>query len=184
MEKKKKIIIASAIVLLILITTAKPVTKKIKTFLSDSDKKDFINLIYPQAKIIGNKIGVPPLFILAQIALESGYGKSTLSTKYFNYGGIKATGTQKFVTMDTTECKGNICKKIPQKFAVYPNIATGLEAQSKVLTNAYFKKYTFKTNDAMKYANLLQSGAVKYATQPDYVNRIKGVLEVINRLLT
>lgn len=155
-------------------------TKKSKA--SDQDKIKFINKIYPSAKSIGNTIGVPPLFILAQLALESAWGKSELTSKYNNFGGIKAVGTQRSVILPTQECKNGICKKVYQPFAVYPTVTEGLKAQAKIYQNKYFRQHLRKTSDPLTYAKLLQSGRIKYATALNYLPAIQNTLQELKRL--
>lgn len=184
MTKNNKIIAAVGGFALLIFLTRKPIKKVAVKFLSDIDKKNFIAKVYPTIAAIGKSVGVPPLFILAQVCLESRYGASGLSTQANNFGGIKATGTQPYVEFYTTECKGSNCYKIKQKFAKYPTIAAGLQAQAVVYSNRYFKKYLNKTTDPIQYAKLLQSGTPKYATAPDYVNKIAGTLKEVQRLLT
>ena len=175
---KKQIYFAGSLFLLIILFTQK---KKITKMLT-GNKKDFVNLIKPYANSIGNKIGVPPLFIIAQLCLESGYGKSSLTSKYFNFGGIKARSGEPFVTLMTTECKGNICSKVPQNFRKFNNIEEGMIAQAKIYQNVNFKQYLNKTKDPIQYARLLQSGARKYATAPNYVNLITNVIDTVKNL--
>lgn len=155
---------------------------KFKSKLSDQEKINFINKILPSAKSIGNSIGVPPLFILAQLALESAWGRSTLTSKYNNFGGIKAVGAQHSVVLPTTECKNGVCKKVYQAFAVYPNVTEGLKAQAKIYQNKYFRQHLNKTSDPIQYAKLLQSGRIKYATALNYVPAITNTLQEIKRL--
>lgn len=160
--------------------------KQIKTqFFSkakDPDKINFINRILPSAKAIGNKLGIPPLFILAQLALESAWGKSTLTSKYNNYGGIKAVGNQPSVKMETTECKNGFCYKVKKDFAIYPNTYEGLLAQSKIYQNKYFRQHLNKTTDPITYAKLMQSGRIRYATAKNYPQAIQSTLNEIKRL--
>ena len=182
---KKKIIISSLIAFAVIVLLTKNKIKKVANkILSDEDKKKFILSILPASQSIGNKIGVPPMFIVAQICLESNFGASLLSSKYFNYGGIKATGTQRSVNLPTTECKGNQCFKTNANFAVFNDQAEGIAAQSKIYTNKYFKGYLNKTQDPIKYAQLLQSGSVKYATALNYPQAIANTLKKVNSLLT
>ena len=185
MQKKKKILLAGAGALLILLFLGrKPIKRKIMNKISDSQKLDFINKLLPSAQKIGKDIGVPPFFILAQICLESAFGRSELTSKYFNFGGIKAVGNQPSKKYLTTECKAGVCKKVYQNFAIYPNVEAGLKAQSKIYQNRYFKQHLNKTKNPIQYAKLLQSGTPKYATALNYVSAIEGTLKDINRLLT
>ena len=146
-------------------------------------KSNFVNLIKQDCIDIGNRIGVPYKFLIAQLVLETGWGRSKLFTKYFNIGGIKAGAGQKFVSLETYEYYRGVKKLVTQNFAVYNNVREGIEAYEKVLQNRYFAKYLNKTSDPLKYATLLQSGSVKYATSPIYVNSIKNVLKSIEPFL-
>jgi flagellum-specific peptidoglycan hydrolase FlgJ len=175
---EKQIFIGSGVFLLILLLTQK---KKISKMLT-GNKKEFVNLIKPYAISIGNKIGVPPLFIMAQLCLESGYGKSSLTSKYFNFGGIKSKGNEPFVRLLTTECKGNVCSKVYQNFRKFNTIQEGMEAQAKVYQNVNFKMHLNKTTNPITYATLIQSGVKKYATAPNYVNLITNVINTIKDL--
>ncbi len=174
-KTKNKIIFGAGFFILLILLSK----KKIKKIVMNLTNKQFIDSITPYAIKIGNAIGVPYKFIIAQICLETGFGKSSLSKLYNNYGGIKAVGNQNKISLLTTECKNGICKKVYQNFAVYPNIEAGLIAQSKVYQNKYFKSYLNKTPDPLIYAKLLQSGAIKYATDPNYVSKISNILNVI-----
>ena len=188
-ETQNKFIIGGlifALVTFVIIKNKKPTkdAKNIKPLgkLTDQDKKAFINKILPSAKVIGNSIGVPPLFILAQLALESNFGRSTLTSKYNNFGGIKAVGNQPSVNLLTTECKNGVCSKVYQKFAIYPTVTDGLKAQSKIYQNRYFKQHLNKTSNPLTYAKLIQSGPIKYATALNYPDTINKFLIEIDRL--
>jgi len=185
MTKKTKIIAGSiAGFFLLAYLTRKPIKRMATKFISDIEKKNFVNAVYPTAKAIGNKIGVPPLFIVAQVVLESRWGASGLAVEGNNFGGIKASAGQPYVEFWTTEVKNGVPYKIKAKFAKFPTMQAGLNAQAVVYSNRYFKQYLNRTTDPITYANLLQSGKPKYATQPDYVNRIAKTLQEVKRLLT
>lgn len=176
MEKSNKLIYILGGLFVALIIVSK---KKIIETVSNLTNKQFIDKIKPYAISIGNAIGVPYKFIIAQLCLETGYGKSSLASKYNNYGGIKEFGNAPKVSLLTTECKNGVCSKVMQPFAVYPTIDAGMRAQSKIYENRYFKQYLNKTTDPIQYANLIQSGAVKYATDPNYVSKITKIINTI-----
>ena len=184
---KKKIYIYSGIAGIVILSylTRKPIIKKVKGVINDLKRKEFLNSITPTVKALASQIGVPYKFMLSQIALETGWGTSELFYKHFNVGGVKAVKGQPAVSYLTTECnKSGVCTKVYQNFAKYNNLAEGLKAHSKILTNRYFKKYANQTTDAKKYAVLLQSGAPKYATDPSYVKKIHSLIDKINLLTT
>ena len=54
-------------------------------------KQDFVNKFYPAAKAAGAEFHLNPVVVLAQAAIESGWGESKLSS-YNNFFGITAYG--------------------------------------------------------------------------------------------
>lgn len=158
---------------------------------------EFLTKLKPYAVALGKKIGVPYLFIMAQIALETAFGRSFLFYKYFNVGGIKAKPGQKFVeamtweyvkdpakyprrdkTKDKFDSKTKLWKiRTPEKFAIYDNLADGLVGYSGILLNKYFKKYAGKTQDPKKYVALIQSNKPRYATDINYIPKIHKLID-------
>lgn len=81
--------------------------------------------------------------VVAQKALESGYGKSELAAKYNNFGGIKNFGSLPNagkVMLDTTEIKNGQRVKVKQPFATYDNPTEAFQGYVKVLQDPK-KKY-------------------------------------------
>lgn len=150
--------------------------------LNIKNKQQFINLIKPYSIELQNKIGVPYEFILAQTGLETGWGKSTLFTKYFNIGGIKARKNDNYVIMNTNEYINGILVNKPLKFAVFKDLNDSLAGYARVLQNVYFKKYQFKTTNPYEYAELLQSSNPKYATDINYISKIHKLIDEIKTL--
>ena len=150
--------------------------------MTDQDKKKFIDQVGPYLLQISKKIGVPYQFLLAQTALETGWGQSELFSKHFNPGGIKAVKGQAFVEYPTTEYINGKKVIVRAKFAKYRTILEGLMAHTKILTNKYFAQYANRTQDPVKYAILLNSGPVKYATDINYTSKIKSLVDQFQML--
>lgn len=55
-------------------------------------KQEFIKQYYPLASKAGECFGINPVVILAQAAIESGWGESTLAKEHHNFFGITAYG--------------------------------------------------------------------------------------------
>jgi flagellar protein FlgJ len=55
-------------------------------------KSAFIQQFHPLAKLAGEAFDLNPAVILAQAAIESGWGESTLAREHHNYFGITAYG--------------------------------------------------------------------------------------------
>jgi mannosyl-glycoprotein endo-beta-N-acetylglucosaminidase len=174
--KKHKITIGATLFFLYLLFKKKNYNTNMSL---TSTQQKFINTILPASKVIQKNIGVPYQFIIAQICIESNFGKSSLTSKYFNYGGIKAIAGLPSVKLLTTECINGVCSKVYQNFAVFPNPTEGLMYQTKIYSNKYFKKYLNITTDPYEYVKLLQSGTIKYATSPTYVQTISKMLDKI-----
>ena len=73
-------------------------------------REDYINIMGKALRnaLINNNIN-PEIwtnYLLAQTALESNWGKSSISTKYNNYGGIKGTGSDSVSTREYSPQKG------------------------------------------------------------------------------
>ncbi len=151
-------------------------------------KQEFINFLSPSVHIISEKIGIPYKFMMAQMALETGWGKSELFWKYFNVGGIRSFKPEvephslqwthevvlpkdlaKWDKWERNKAKDvkvikngvewvNISVKLP--FRTFPGLVEGLKFYvDRVLLNKYFKPYIAEAKgDASKYVDLLQSG--------------------------
>lgn len=150
-----------------------PGTKKIGV-----NYKQFFTNLKPYAKAIGDKIGVPYLFIMAQIALETRFGTSELFRLYYNVGGIKAVKNQPYVVYPTWEYINGVKVRVNAKFAKYPNLQDGLVAYAKILLNRNFKKYANKTKEGKVYVRLLQGGKPKYATDINYIPKIDKLIDL------
>lgn len=69
-------------------------------------KDEFITTFLPLAVKAGKAFSLNPAVILAQAAIESGWGQSTLSTEYHNFFGITGYGKKNSWWLGTTVCLG------------------------------------------------------------------------------
>lgn len=124
----------------------------------------------------GKKYGLPYEAILGQAAVESAWGKSTLTTEHHNFFGIKATGNQKSVTMATTECDDSGCYSTSSAFASWDSDQEGFDGYGQFIRNnsIYTEALNHRT-DPKGYIEALK--AASYATDPDYVSTVWGVTE-------
>jgi len=56
------------------------------------DKQSFTSKYLPAARLAGELYGLNPVVILAQSAIETGWGESTLATRYNNFFGLTGYG--------------------------------------------------------------------------------------------
>lgn len=164
--------------------------------------KDFTAAYFDFAKECESKTGISALLILAQAALESGWGRYAPGNMFF---GIKDTdginGNEQLVT--TTEYSRRADLKFPQVISVTPTVMNGVK-MFKYKVKDYFRKYDtpadsftdhanfFLTNKRYNKALLVKSDPYKfadeiaaagYATAPDYAKLLKSIIKSIEKNL-
>lgn len=145
------------------------------------DSSDFIAQLSQPAKLASAESGIPHHLILAQAALESGWGQRQILTAEgkpsFNVFGIKATGNWQGKTTDimTTEYEHGEAKKVKAKFRVYDSYFDALNDYVKLLSNnpRYSAVTTAETPE--QGARALQ--AAGYATDPKYAQKLVGMIQ-------
>jgi flagellum-specific peptidoglycan hydrolase FlgJ len=128
-----------------------------KNSLNNNSKQEFINELYSQATDIYNKYGVLPSITISQAILESGWGKSELSTKANNLFGIKADTSWKGkkIKMNTSEYYN---KKITDYFRAYSSNEESIKDYGEFLKNnkRYKESGVFKTSQYIEQANAIE----------------------------
>ncbi len=162
----------------------------------------FVAKYLPFAKQTETKTGISAIAILAQAALESGWGEHAPGNMFF---GVKDTdginGNEQLIT--TTEYSKRMDLKFPEIISVIPVTIRG-EKFFKYTVKDYFRKYNSPeesfTGHAQfflknpRYAGALQVKAepmlfidaiakAGYATAPDYADILKGVAKTIQKNL-
>ena len=170
----KKIIITVAV--LVAIYFLIPSKKMENQTIIPTTKNEFIKFLLPSAKMIESKTGIPYKFIIAQLGLETAWGKSSLTQKAFNFAGIKARPGEPFIEMMTKEFLNGKMVEIPQKFWRGANIIEGLEKYVKILQLPRYKN-SFKYIDPELFAIEIKKGG--YATDPNYVSKLKNIFPSI-----
>ena len=154
---------------------------------NDSVKKDmgssgnsFIDSIAQSAVDSGKKHGIPPSVIIAQAALESGWGKSGLTVNSNNLFGIKGTGTAGSTNLPTGEVFGGRSVTIRSNFRAYNNLGESIDDHGKFFNeNPRYQGAldAYKLNrNADEFAQKIAEAG--YATDPDYASKIT---KLINR---
>lgn len=147
-----------------------------------SGTRNFIGKLWPHAADAAASIGVSPHFLLAQAALESGWGKAELRTadggNSFNLFNIKAgkSWDGKRVAAETTEYVNGSARKQVAQFRAYDSYAEAFADYARLLKESpRYAGAVAQGNDAAGFARGLQAGG--YATDPVYADKI---LRVIN----
>lgn len=119
--------------------------------------------------------------VVAQKALESGWGRSALTREAFNFGGIKyapsLAGVVGFVTKDTTEFIKGKKVVIPQKFSKFKDVESGIKATIQVLMGSRYADARNKAKTAEE--QVLMIARAGYTTTPanQYLSKLKGIIE-------
>ena len=146
-----------------------------------SDAKSFAAEIWPHARKIARRLNVAPEGILAQVALETGWGKHVPQRpdggSSFNLFGIKAGGSWNgdTVAKTTLEFEAGLPRMEVHKFRAYEDLGRGFEDYSRLLADSPRYEAVKNTgDDTDAFADALQSSG--YATDPAYADKIKSVL--------
>jgi flagellar protein FlgJ len=143
---------------------------------SAEQKRRFLDEIAPHAEAAARELGVDPRSIVAQAALETGWGSSQpagAQGQSHNYFGIKA-GTSwggASVSSDTTEFVDGVAHGERARFRAYGSVAENVNDYVRVLRdNPRYTAALGTGTDVRAFANALQRGG--YATDPDYANKL------------
>lgn len=151
-------------------------------------RRAFLESILPAAEKAAQALGVSPRAIMAQAALESGWGRAmptdASGRSSFNLFGIKATGSWQgaSVASETTEYVGGRAMRAVESFRAYHNYEASVADHARLLSRS--PRYAEALNsgeDVGAYASALQRGG--YATDPNYARKLVAVAESIDRIL-
>lgn len=150
------------------------------------DSKDFLAQLSLPARLASEQSGVPHHLILAQAALESGWGQRQIRRENgepsFNLFGVKASGNWKgpVTEVTTTEYENGEAKKVKAKFRVYSSYLEALSDYVGLLTRN--PRYAAVTNAATaeQGAQALQSAG--YATDPNYARKLTSMIQQLKSM--
>lgn len=141
---------------------------------------DFVNRVWPHAVAAANGIGVPPQFLVAHSALESGWGKSEIKTAdgspSYNLFGVKAGRNWQgaSVEVQTTEYVEGVAQSSREKFRVYGSYAEAFSDYASLLKNNPRFSGVLGQKDGTQFARSLQQSG--YATDPMYADKLSRII--------
>jgi peptidoglycan hydrolase FlgJ len=141
---------------------------------------DFINTLMPHASVASATTGIPAHFMLAQAALESGWGKHEIrrpdNSPSYNLFGIKAGNNWQGETVETitTEYINGVPQKTVEKFRAYNSYEEGFRDYANLLSRNPRYANVVNTQSAAEFAYGLQRAG--YATDPQYGNKLMRIL--------
>jgi len=142
----------------------------------------FVRELWPHAQRTARDLGTRPELLLAQAALETGWGqhmiRGTDGSNSFNLFGIKADARwqgERALT-ETIEFEDGVMRKQHATFRAYASPADSFADYADFLkTNPRYREALNRAADAPSFARALAEAG--YATDPDYsgkINRIMG----------
>ena len=161
--------------------------------------KDFVTAYLPFAKIAEAKTGISAIAILAQGALESGWGTAVIGNSFFGVKSLPGAIDADKQLIATTEYSRRMDLKFPVILSVTPIVRNGIKMY-KYAVKDYFEKYDsaaecfeehgnfFIQNPRYKSALLVKSDPVLfltavakagYATDPNYAATLTKIVAMI-----
>ena len=132
----------------------------------------FLMRIAPRAIMVAQELGIDPRIVVAQAALETGWGKSVKGNNLF---GIKSHGKADGLMVQTHEVLGGKRQKITDSFRQYESFDDSIE------------DYGFFVGENKRYQPMLEAdtldeqitalGKSGYATDPEYAKKIADIAE-------
>ena len=99
----------------------------------------FLNNIAGPAQQVAQQRGLYASLMIAQAALESGWGGSYLSTSAYNLFGVKWSGSGAYIELPTQEFYNGSYHTIYDKFQRYSSYAESLNGYANVITTRFPK---------------------------------------------
>ena len=157
----------------------------IKPAVNFESPRDFVTSIWEQAKKAASKIGVSPAVIVAQSALETGWGKHIIKDKNgdssFNLFNVKAhrNWDGEKAAQSTLEFEQGIAVRKVEPFRVYNNFSEAFDDFVNFLkSNNRYQGALENAENSERFLQKLQKAG--YATDPNYADKIINILNSDN----
>ncbi len=150
--------------------------------------KDFVDAVLPMAKKAASALGLDPLIMVAQSALETGWGKHILKdsngASSYNLFNIKAgsSWSGESVSVSSLEYRDGHPVKEQSSFRKYESIESSVDDfVSFIKSNPRYQQAVELANDGKQFIQELQQSG--YATDPNYAKKVLSVADRLSRLL-
>ncbi|EAR20215.1 flagellar assembly peptidoglycan hydrolase FlgJ [Nitrococcus mobilis] len=144
--------------------------------------ESFVRSIWPAAQRTAHTLGVPPEALVAQAALETGWGEHVLrhadGRSSFNLFNIKAHGgwTGDTVRIATLEYRDGVARRESAAFRAYGSVAEAFADYADFLRHQpRYAEALDSGGDALTFLQSLQRAG--YATDPAYADKIRRVMD-------
>ncbi|WP_394779085.1 glycoside hydrolase family 73 protein [Undibacterium sp.] len=137
---------------------------------------DFVAAIAPAARVSMAKTKIPASFVIAEGALESGWGGSQLAANARNLFGVKADPAWKgdVLTMNTREFLKGQWVMVPARWRKYPDWQSCIDDHAAFLLGNPRYRPAFAFTDAASFTRAIATAG--YATDPTYADKILSII--------
>jgi flagellar protein FlgJ len=162
-------------------TTAVPPAPTLTPSAAAAAQRGFVERLLPAALSAERSTGIPAHFMVAQAALETGWGKSEISradgSPSFNIFGIKAGPNWRGPTVDaaTTEVIAGLAQTRVERFRAYGSYAEAFRDYTNVLVSNPRYAAVLGAQEPARFAQGLQ--AAGYATDPSYAAKLERIID-------
>jgi len=165
-----------------------PRTASSVTPATSAERAQFVRTLWPEAQAAAQQLGVHPVSLVAQAALESNWGRSMPKAaggaSSNNLFGVKVTGGWggQAVTAATREFQGGVMASVHGAFRAYPDSQAALQDYVATLKgNPRYSAALGAGSDVGAFAGALQKGG--YATDPNYAAKVTSVAQQVAALV-
>ncbi|MCX7172483.1 MAG: flagellar assembly peptidoglycan hydrolase FlgJ [Proteobacteria bacterium] len=142
--------------------------------------REFVNRVWPYAYEASRATGIPAHFMVAQAALETGWGKSeprfSDGRPSYNLFGLKAGKSWNGAVVESVTSEyvdGSIQKQV-ERFRAYPSYADAFRDYASLLTSNPRYAAVVGSQDPSVFARGLQKAG--YATDPMYAAKLERII--------
>ena len=143
--------------------------------------QSFLNNVAPAARQVASARGLYASLMIAQAALESGWGGSYLSTAAYNLFGVKWNGSGAYINLSTQEYYGGAYHTVMARFQRYSSYTESLNAYADLICSHFPRSTKAQASSYAVAAQNLRNGVYgTYATDPSYASKLISVIERYN----
>ncbi|MDR2626239.1 MAG: flagellar assembly peptidoglycan hydrolase FlgJ [Zoogloeaceae bacterium] len=142
--------------------------------------REFVTQMWPHAVEASRSTGIPPQFLIAHAALESGWGqrgiKNADGSPAYNLFGIKAGGSWrgKSTEITTTEYENGVPVTQKARFRAYDSYAEAFADYARLLGNSPRYSGVIGSQSGTEFARRLQQAG--YASDPNYAEKLSAII--------
>lgn len=145
-----------------------------------ASSREFVGRVWPHAVEASRATGIAPQFLVAQSALESGWGKGEIrradGSGSYNLFGIKAGKTWSGATVEaqTTEYVDGQPRLVTERFRAYASYEEAFRDYANLLRSNPRYSPVIGSQDGGEFARRLQQAG--YATDPQYAEKLTRII--------